>query len=457
MYNMNMDWERLRSKLIENYYPSENELKESTDLYKLVSNYIKKEHQVDTHFAGSVSRGTCMKGDKDIDLFLLFSEDISRKELEEKGLEIGKDTFNHFDSEPHVEYAEHPYTKGEIKGHEVEIVPCHDTSPENIKSSVDRTPHHSRWVKNNLDNEQKKDVVLLKKFLDAKNLYGSSLKTRGFSGYLCEILISEYGSFKKLLEEAKQWEKNKLIDPANHYENTQMPNKLVKKFKDEPLRVIDPVDSERNVASVLTTENYTKFIYNAIKFTDNPGVNHFETKKVDYTEFEIKQELNKRNHVIVLEMDVPNQVEDIVYPQLRKTGRRIEQIFKRNDFRIYTLKFFTDDEKIRFLIETDQKLSEIQIKKGPKIFHGEKHIEQFESKYDNTFIENDRLKAKTERKYIESKKLIHNKLIKDKEELKENGIPMRIAEKMEDMKFIEPIQDDPNWLNFLGEQLNVKK
>ncbi len=451
-----MDWQRLRSKLIEQYYPSEEELKESKKMYGLISNYIKKEYQVQTHFAGSVSRETCMKGDKDIDIFLQFPENTSRKELEEKGLEIGKKTFKHFDSEPHVEYAEHPYTKGKIKDHEVEIVPSHDTEPDQIKSSVDRTPHHTKWIKDNLDEEQKKDVVLLKRLLQNKKLYGSNLKTRGLSGYLCEVLISHYGSFRKALEEISEWEEKQLIDPENH-QGEELSTKLQRKFQDEPLKVIDPVDPERNVASVLSTENYAKLVYTALEFIEDPGMDHFEEDKTNYNNFEIKQELESRNNVIVLEIEKPPVVDDILYPQLRKTRRRITQIFRRNEFAIDTFELFVDDTKVRFLIETDYELSEVQIQKGPKIFHGKKHIKQFQSKYDNTFIEGKHLKAKTQRKYTRPKKLITKKLLIGEKELKKQGIPESVAEKMEGMKFTEPLKDDQNWLNFMGEVLHVEK
>jgi len=47
---------------------------------------------------------------------------------------------------------------------------------KSIKSSVDRTPHHSRWVDQKLDDEQRKDVVILKRFLSAGGIYGSSKK-----------------------------------------------------------------------------------------------------------------------------------------------------------------------------------------------------------------------------------------------------------------------------------------
>jgi len=191
-----MDIQQVKEKALEEYYPGQEELDEAQQIFGRISSVINQKYGLESHFAGSASRETCRKGDKDIDVFVLFPEDTSRQELEEKGLKIGRYVFEEFDGEHHVEYAEHPYTKGEIMGHEVEIVPCIDTDPEDITSSVDRTPHHTRWVKENLDKQQRKDVVALKAFLEAQGLYGSSLKTQGFSGYLCEILVVYYGSFR---------------------------------------------------------------------------------------------------------------------------------------------------------------------------------------------------------------------------------------------------------------------
>lgn len=445
-----MNLERLREKVIEKHYPEKGDLERIKEKYQEISGFIEKEFEVETHFAGSAGRKTCMKGDNDIDIFVLFDEGVEKKQLENKGLEIGKKVFAEFDGEYQIEYAEHPYTKGDINGHEVEVVPCYDTSPEDIKSSVDRTPHHSRWVDQKLDDEQRKDVVIFKRFLSAGEIYGSSLKVRGFSGYLCEVLISHYGSFKELIENAIDWKENQVIDPEEHHE--ELPEDLENKFKDESLVVIDPVDPERNVASVLSKENFAKFIYLCWQFQRNPGMKFFEDEEPEYTQFEIKQELKKRADFLVLEFDNPEEVEDIIYPQMRKAVRRLEKLLKKHDFRIFNSGFHLD-ESARIFFELESTLPEIQEIEGPKIFHGKDHLEQFNSKYDNTYIKENRVVAKTEREYSEARELLKNFL---EDNLEEKGIPSHIAEKIEDYNFADIATDDEKWLNYLGKKLHVK-
>lgn len=445
-----MNLERLREKVIEKYYPEESELEEIKQQYGEISEFIEENFGVETHFAGSAGRKTCMKGDRDIDIFLLFDEDVDKKQLENRGLDIGKKVFKEFDGDHRIEYAEHPYTKGEINGHEVEIVPCYDTAPEEIKSSVDRTPHHSRWVDRNLDDEQRKDVVMLKRFLTAEGVYGSSLRVMGFSGYLCEVLISHYGSFEELIQNASEWRENQVVDPED-YHNGKLPEELKNKFSDEPLAVIDPVDPERNVASVLSRENFARFIYICWQFQKNPGMKFFEVEEPEYTQFEVKQELKKRADFIVIEFDAPDEVDDIVYPQMRKSLRRLQKLLKKHDFRVFNSGFHINGSA-RIFFELESSLPEVQEIEGPKVFHGKDHLEQFTSKYSNVYIKEDRIVAKTGREYSEARELLKDFL---EEDLQEKGIPSHISGKIEDYNFTEPASDDRKWLNYLGEKFNI--
>lgn len=445
-----MNLERLREKVIEKYYPEESEQEEIKQQYGEISEFIEENFGVETHFAGSAGRKTCMKGDRDIDIFLLFDEDVDKKQLENRGLDIGKKVFKEFDGDHRIEYAEHPYTKGEINGHEVEIVPCYDTAPEEIKSSVDRTPHHSRWVDRNLDDEQRKDVVMLKRFLTAEGVYGSSLRVMGFSGYLCEVLISHYGSFEELIQNASEWRENQVVDPED-YHNGKLPEELKNKFSDEPLAVIDPVDPERNVASVLSRENFARFIYVCWQFQKNPGMKFFEVEEPEYTQFEVKQELKKRADFIVIEFDAPDEVDDIVYPQMRKSLRRLQKLLKKHDFRVFNSGFHINGSA-RIFFELESSLPEVQEIEGPKVFHGKDHLEQFTSKYSNVYIKEDRIVAKTGREYSEARELLKDFL---EEDLQEKGIPSHISGKIEDYNFTEPASDDRKWLNYLGEKFNI--
>ena len=444
-----MNWKRLREKVVEENYPGEEDLEEINEKYEEIAGFIEEEFGQETHFAGSASRQTCMKDDRDIDLFVLFSPEKERKHLEDRGLKIGKKVFDKFNGEYEIEYAEHPYTKGIIDGYEVEIVPCYEVEAGKIKSAVDRTPHHSRWVQNNLDQEQRKDVVILKKFLSAAGIYGSSLKVQGFSGYLCEILISQYGGFKELTEEAKEWQEKTVIDPEDQHE--KLPEKLENKFEDEPLVVIDPVDEERNVASVMSKENFSKFIYLCWRFNEEPGMDFFQEEEGDYTEFEVKQELDKRGDMLVLEFETPEEVDDIVYPQMRKAMRRLRSEIEKHEFQVFDSGFHVG-EMTRVFFELDRNLPEIQEKKGPKVFHGTDHIRQFTSKYDNVYVKGDTLVAKTEREYTDAKELLDEFLDGD---LEAKGIPEYVADKIENYSFSDALGPDA-WLNYLGDKFRIE-
>ena len=448
-----MKFERLREKALDKLYPDEKELEELEDTYNEISAFIESEYGFETFFAGSAGRRTCVKGDRDIDVFVLFPEDVSREELEDKGLKIGEETFKEFEGDFRVEYAEHPYTKGEIQGFEVEIVPCVDTSPGDIQSAVDRSPHHAKWVRRNLSVEQKKDVVLLKGFLKAGGLYGSSLKVRGFSGYLCELLVQHYGSFQEVVEKVPEWRESTLIDPESHHEDG-LPEELVEKFSEDSLIVIDPVDPDRNVASVLTSENYSKFIYRCWRFSRFPGLDFFEKREKELQKFEIQREVERRDDFIVLEFEPVDEPDDIVYPQMRKAMRRLEKKFEEHEFRIYE-KGFHVGGKIRVFFELDASLPGVEYKRGPKVFHGSEHIQEFTSKYENTFVRNERLYAKVEREFTDAKSLMKDFLDGDPGELQEKGIPGNVAEKITEFRMTDPVVDDEEWLKFLAEKLKV--
>lgn len=448
-----MNIQRLKEKVLEDIYPKEAEIEESNDIYQNVSNFIEKNFELKTHFAGSTGRGTCLKNDKDIDIFVLFPKNTKRKGLEEKGLEIGKKVFEEFNGSYRVDYAEHPYTKGTIEGHEVEIVPCFDVKSEDIKSSVDRTPHHSTWVSDNLNKDLKKDAVLLKKFLKSNKLYGSSLKRRGFSGYLTEILVIEYGGFEEVIEKAQNWDESKIIDPGEILESNE--SKVMERFNQDSLVVIDPIDKERNVAAVLSEENYAKFVHLCWKFSKDPGIEFFEEEKYEYTEFELKKEVKERSELVVVEFDRPDEVDDIIYPQMRKFMRLMQKRLKKHDFRIFESGFHSFNGKIRFFYEINRCLPEVQEIEGPRVFHNTKHVNQFTSKYDLTYVKEDRLVAKTERKYSDGRKLIKNFLNSDAEELKKNGVPNNISSTLTDHSFKDPVSGDEEWLNYLAEKLKV--
>ncbi|MDY6774033.1 MAG: nucleotidyltransferase domain-containing protein, partial [Candidatus Nanohaloarchaea archaeon] len=133
----------VKENVLERVEPEESEGEEAREMFERIQEFVEDEFGVEAGLMGSTAKGTFMQEDKDLDIFVFFEESVGEEELEEEGLEIGGSVFEQFDGDYEVEYAEHPYTKGEIDGYEVEIVPAYRVdSGENIKSSVDRTPFH---------------------------------------------------------------------------------------------------------------------------------------------------------------------------------------------------------------------------------------------------------------------------------------------------------------------------
>ena len=142
---------------------------------------------------------------------------------------------------------------------------------------------HVKYIYKNLKRSAIPDVRLLKKFLRAAGAYGAEIRIEGFSGYLCELLIIKYGSFMRFLREAAQWKEstrneNKknvlIIDLAKYYPRALYP-RLIEKFKDSRLIVIDPTDKNRNVAAIVSKESIRRLSLVARAFIKAPTEKYF--------------------------------------------------------------------------------------------------------------------------------------------------------------------------------------
>jgi tRNA nucleotidyltransferase (CCA-adding enzyme) len=273
--------------------------------------------------AGSTARETWLAGERDIDLFVRLPPDLDREKLREYGLAVG-----HAVVDGREEYAEHPYVVGELDGFQVDIVPCYALADAtDIQSAVDRTPFHTRYVRNRLDRERASDVRIAKQFLTGIGVYGSDLRTRGFSGYLTELLVLEYGGFRGFVEAAADWQPPVRLDPREHGTGTF----------DDALVVIDPTDPGRNVAAVLSTANLARVQHFARELLANPRVALFEPPDIDPLDAEsVRAAFEARGTTpVALRLTVPNVVDDQLWPQLRRSVSGIAGELDRRGFDVF--------------------------------------------------------------------------------------------------------------------------
>ncbi|TYT63894.1 CCA tRNA nucleotidyltransferase [Natrialba swarupiae] len=352
--------------------------------------------------AGSSARGTWISGDRDIDVFVRFPPELDRETLEAYGLEVGHETL----PDGHEEYAEHPYVKGELEGFDVDIVPCFrlDSATE-IRSAVDRTPFHTQYLREQLDDELAADTRMTKGFLKGIGVYGSDLRTRGFSGYLTELLVCEYGGFRPFLEAVRNWQPPIRLDPEDHGRTTF----------DDPLVVIDPTDPERNVAAVCSAENVARLQHYARAFLDDPDPEFFETDEPEpLAESELRRHLERRDTTpVAVRFDAPDLVEDQLYPQLRKSLDGIIQELDGRGFDVLRATAFANSTCVVFAeLAVDQRPA-VERHEGPPV-HVKNHSREFYDAYVDDpdvygpFLDGDRYVAERGREFTTARAFLES-------------------------------------------------
>ena len=426
-----------------------------------------KKYNAKAMLAGSITRDTWLPEKMEFDVFILFSPSLKEKELEKFGLEVGKNVIEKMKGEYTIEYAQHPYVSGKIKGISVDVVPCYEVeSPEKIKSAVDRTPFHVKFIEKNLTKAMADEVRLLKKFCEANEIYGADAKTEGFSGYVCELLIIKYKNFLNLMKKAVSWKPGEIIQVKNYYSKDDYP-KLIKKFKDQALILIDPTDKNRNTCAALSSQNFFKFKKMAREFLENPREDVFFKRKIEpLTENElIVYQMKRRTELILIKFNPPKVVPDVLWPQLRRFSERLESILEevKYEFKVLRKDVYTNEKDLAVvLLEMEvSKLPMVQKRVGPRIFNLD-DSSSFLEKYKNQaingpFIENNFWCVEVRRKFLTAREKIFDSLNRSLDVLKAKGIPNHIAEQLvkgfelilENEKIMELVKKDENFGVFL--------
>ncbi len=356
---------------------------------------------------GSSARGTWISGEHDLDIFIMFSPDVERSELEEKGLYIARKVAQEAQS-LEERYAEHPYIHATFDGFEVDLVPAFKVaSASEIKSAVDRTPFHNIYVASMIKGLED-EVLLLKQFMKGISVYGSELKTHGFSGYLVELLIINCGSFLKVLEATCSWKPGIIIDIEKH-------GSVVHK---DPLVVVDATDPARNVAAALSLDNLCIFIDKACDFLEKPDEAYFSERVPEpLGDDEFRNNLAARGtSLIAIEFEAPDVVEDVLFPQLRKLEESVKEMFERHEFRVYNSSVWAEDRAIVLFELESAALPQLKTHTGPFVWAKE-HAGAFKSKYkeaktfSSVFVRNGKYMVEIPRKYTQAKKLAESEIL----------------------------------------------
>jgi tRNA nucleotidyltransferase (CCA-adding enzyme) len=381
---------------------------------------------VEILLAGSVARGTHVRGNFDIDIFLLFPRSMNEEVMEKKGLEIAKKVIKNKDESYSIRYAEHPYTKlafGSL-GVEAEIVPAYKISDITEKSTaVDRTQLHNDFVLSTLTERQKGEVRLLKTFLHAHGVYGAEARIEGFSGYLCEILICYFGSFTNAMAYAAGMKFPLAIDVLHKKEYAKGSKELaamIGEFKHNFI-VLDPTDEHRNVAANVSDESLSRLIIAARALMKDPSNLTFYGKGYSDSNARGKVASIRKSlgvEAYLMSFKLPDIAEDITWQQLKRLNSRLDALLKHNGFEpILALQNIDNrDAIIAFLIGRPHITT--RAVGGPSVLIREAY-EQFVKAHRDSmllYLENDRICSIEPAKYGTPEALLRS-FISDKKEV----------------------------------------
>ncbi len=407
--------EQIAERVLKEIRPSEDEIAVVNRVSNEIMGRLKKAvpKNVDIILAGSVARGTQIRGNSDIDIFLLFPKSQDERSMERKGLEIAKKIIDSKNGERFlIKYAEHPYLQIMLKDPPIkaDIVPAFRISDSSeMGSAVDRTQLHNKFVMAHLNKTQKDNVRLLKAFMEYHNVYGAEAEVEGFSGYLCELLIHVYGSFASILHDFSTLRLPIWIDAKTKERGND--GDAFKRFNSNFI-VIDPTDPDRNVAAGVSEESLARFVLAARRFIQAPSLKLFYS--VEYSDANSSGKISKiakglGADIFLICFKIPEISEDIIWQQLKKLNKKVSETLEKNSFKpiIAAMSVEKDEALLAFFVNKCKLHS--TTREGPDAFIRDAS-EAFMKKHKTVYVKGRRLVSIERPKYADAEQLIRSEM-----------------------------------------------
>jgi len=372
---------------------------------------------------GSYAKDTWIRGNLDLDLFILLHPRNCLELIESSIIDKIASRLSAAGFVIEMRYAQHPYLRMLVDGIWVEIVPgCAIPNPDTPLTAVDRTPFHRRYVVSKTTPEMRDEIRLLKSFMKGIGVYGAEIAVQGFSGYLVELLVINYGCFRSVLEAAQSWRPPVVIDVEGHYQDRRV---LVKKFKDAVMIVVDPVDPDRNVAAAVSRQSLARFIVASMLYLREPRRDFFHIPGRKEVHAPAPGSVlavygHRAGNTVVALLDSPRRLSpDNIWGIAKRTLRAARRLLERWGFSVIDAAAYASEDGQRFivLVELESRtLPLLQLHLGPPAWstdNAQRFVEKYRS--DETAVgpwitEDGRLAVARRRKYTDALELLHSRV-----------------------------------------------
>ncbi|MFH1210869.1 MAG: CCA tRNA nucleotidyltransferase [archaeon] len=349
---------------------------------------------------GSGAKGTWMKGTHDVDIYVKF--DLKKYRDKDISSILGKELKKKF-TKVSTLHGSRDYFQIRKSGFTFEIVPILDIKKSSEAVNItDISPLHTLWVRKYP--QLADDIRLAKAFCRAQSCYGAESYIRGFSGYVIEILVINYGSFMNFIRAVSKWRPEEYVDVMEH----GVPLNKAKTLS--PLILIDPVQPDRNAAAALGREKYYKLIESARAFLKSPSEDFFVRKEFSIDDLKAKA---KGRALVVFEVVPVRGKDDVVGAKLLKAFNYIRGALVKEGFTVHDSLWNWDGSAFFCFIVNPDLLPPFKIHCGPRASqpdHSKRFVEK-NRKYE-VFESRGRLCAKIPRKLRDAKSF-SSSLVKD--------------------------------------------
>ncbi len=274
---------------------------------------------------------------------------------------------------------------------------------QEAQNSMDMSVFHVTYVSAHLSAAQKEDARLAKQFCKAAGIYGAESYTRGFSGYVLELLVHHYGSFEKLLRASRRWSAPLVIDTEKHYKSVEQALRHLNEAKLlAPIILIDPVQPERNAAAGLSDAAFQTFKARADAFLKKPHKSFFEST---YTKARIKKEV-PRGKLFIVEPKTPKGKQDVVGCKILAKHEAARKLLKENDFILLHADWrFGENKSLCWYVLNTDTLPKMREQQGPPS-HMKEAVIGFKAKHPKAFERNGRWVAPVKRPINSAKAIL---------------------------------------------------
>jgi tRNA nucleotidyltransferase (CCA-adding enzyme) len=423
----------IRSEILDSIIPTEDENQKISLVVSEISRILEEWNESHEKYSfafispqGSTGiKQTHLRNDSDIDLFIFLDPDKYQDVIDNKSKSRTKISalFRKYCDEwiiPalqankieefYIAYAEHPYVSSKLHGYDIDIVFSFILPEEYIRqrgpiTAVDRTYYHSKFVKDNLNFDQINDVRILKMFFKNNYSYGdkAAIARGGFIGYAAELFIHHFGDIWNLFTNFEDLPYNGI----DFFNRSNRDLREISRFQNDFLILIDPTDSNRNVAASISERAWIYCKSRIQKFLANPNTEYIKGKNLSPLIDKFNKELN--SHYVVIELV---QISDSHYTKIRDKVYSIAESIKSlasweldHSIRFpsvnYSIYFNPDNKRFSLTFYTSKfQISEKYIRRGPRA-DKTRNFEKFEAKHPDLFIKEGFSYVKERRKFID--------------------------------------------------------